>query len=54
MMNKRINGDPINVQVIVIAMDIEHAVGLDGVGEQQEVGIEELYYKIYIYIYNFL
>ena len=42
-MKQRINWDPINVQVIVIAMDIEHAVGLDGVKEQREVGIEELY-----------
>ena len=39
---------------VVIAMDIDYAVLVVGVREQQEVGIEELYYKIYIYIYNFL
>ena len=51
-MKQIMNWDRINVQMIVNAMDLEHAVVIASVREQQEVGIEELYYKIYIYTYK--
>ena len=39
---------------VVIAMDLDYAVLVVGVREQQEIRVEELYYKICIYIYIYL